>query len=64
MHIHVPQTFAHKAMILDELQDFFMFYRDSLGKRLQMRKDFRPVPKIAAGKLTDNKRMAKDPAFS
>jgi hypothetical protein len=29
-----------------------------------MRKDFRPMTKITAGKLIDNKRMAKDPAFS
>ena len=29
-----------------------------------MRQDFKSLPKIAAGKLTDNKRMEKDAAFS
>ena len=62
MHINVPQTFSHKAIVFDKLHYFFMLSPDCPGKPLQKRNNLRPVPEIATRKFADDERMAHHPA--
>ena len=61
MHINIPQTFSHQAIVFDKLHYFFMLSPDCSGKLLQKRDNLRPVPEITTRQFADNTGMAHHP---
>ena len=62
MHINIPQTFSHQAIVFDKLHYFFMRSPDCLGKPLQKRDNLRAVLEITTRQFADNAGMAHHPA--
>ena len=58
MHIYVSQTLAHKVILVDKVQHFFMFRKVRRRERGKKRQYLRPVLEVSAGEFADDEGMA------